>query len=211
MEVEPAAAEPACVLSVLAVELLEPCAEVSDAVLPVDEDWLVCAPCVRVDDELVSVDVWLAVVLLDTDWSPLEFTLTPGLMLAEALTSVLLMPTLASTPTLGFTSTLVSVDVPEDWPNTEPNAPATAAAVIVTARFLNLIMSPFRDSSSPWSRKGCATRSWGIHPRGRGENARRRDYSASKKPITSAARSRGRSSAAKCPPFCITLQRRMSV
>src|SRR6185503_2049945 len=172
MEVEPAAAEPACVLSVLAVELLEPCAEVSAAVLPVDEDWL-----------------------------PLEFTLTPGLMLAEALASVLLMPT----------SALVSVDVLEDWANTEPNAPATAAAVIVTARFLNLIMFPFRDSSSPWSRKGCATRSWGIHPRGRGENARRRDYSASKKPITSAARSRGRSSAAKCPPFCITLQRRMSV
>src|SRR4051812_28151052 len=34
---------------------------------------------------------------------PGEFTLTPGLMFAAAFTSVLLMPTFASTPTFGFT------------------------------------------------------------------------------------------------------------
>src|SRR4051812_11226907 len=58
----------------------------------------VAAPCVIEDDELMSVDCWLADTPLDTLWSPLPI-LTPGLIFAPALTSVLLMPTFASTPT----------------------------------------------------------------------------------------------------------------
>ena len=61
------------------------------------------APWVVVEDEFTSVDVWLAVIELDVLRSPLEFTLTPGLMFAPALMSVLLMPTFASTETFGFT------------------------------------------------------------------------------------------------------------
>ena len=87
-----------------------------------------------------------------------EFTLpdpmlTSGLMFAPAFTSVLLMPTFASTPTFGFTFTppegavllpdallgcedcvvceLWSVD--DDCAYAEPNTPITAAAVILTA------------------------------------------------------------------------------
>ena len=47
------------------------------------------------------VALWFADVLLETFWSPVP-TFTPGEMLALALTSVLLMPTLASTPTFGL-------------------------------------------------------------------------------------------------------------
>ena len=60
------------------------------------------------------VALWFADVLLETFWSPVP-TFTPGEMLALALTSVLLMPTLASTPTFG--STLMPPDadgVPDD-------------------------------------------------------------------------------------------------
>jgi hypothetical protein len=81
-------------------------------------------------------------------------------MLALALTSVLLMPTFASTPTFGLTFTppegavveVLGCDeeldgcedwvvcelwldvVPEDCAYADPNAPITAAAVILTAR-----------------------------------------------------------------------------
>jgi hypothetical protein len=65
--------------------------------------WSLVVPWVVDDDEFTSVEVWLVETLLETDWSPLEFTLTPGLILAPTLRSVLLMPTLASTPTFGFT------------------------------------------------------------------------------------------------------------
>jgi len=74
-------------------------------VVPEPEDWLVCAPCVIVEDGLVVVASWLAVAEpVDTLVSP-EPTFTPAPTLAPALTSVLLMPTFASTPTFGFTFT----------------------------------------------------------------------------------------------------------
>jgi hypothetical protein len=102
----------------------------------------------------VVVALWFAATLLDVFWSPLPM-FTPGLMLAPAFTSVLLMPTLASTPTFGltFTSVLVEEDgeVCDDsvlvelcsvllWAKAPPNAPITAAAVILTASFLALIV-----------------------------------------------------------------------
>jgi len=95
---------------------------------------------------LVSVELWLALTLLEVLWSPLP-TFTPGLMLAPALMSVLLMPTLASTPTFGFTFVCA---------NAGPNAPITAAAVILTARCLTLIMSPFGGLPVHNRRKACA-------------------------------------------------------
>src|SRR5512138_1264908 len=76
------------------------------ALWPVVEDWSVAAPWFIVELAFVLLDDWFAVTPLVTDWSPLPM-FTPGLMLAPALTSVLLMPTLASTPTFWFTSTLV--------------------------------------------------------------------------------------------------------
>jgi hypothetical protein len=72
-----------------------------DAV-PVVEDWLLVTPWFIVDELFTSVDVWLALVELFTLRSPVP-VLTPGLMFAAALMSVLLMPTFASTPMLGFT------------------------------------------------------------------------------------------------------------
>ena len=79
--------------------------EVPPAALPEPEDWLVCAPCVIVEDGLVVVASWLAVAEpVDTLVSP-EPTFTPAPTLAPAFTSVLLMPTFASTPTFGFTFT----------------------------------------------------------------------------------------------------------
>ncbi|TMG76848.1 MAG: hypothetical protein E6H77_08240 [Betaproteobacteria bacterium] len=78
--------------------LLEP------EVLPEPEDCEVCAPCVMVDDGLVVVALWFALTPLETFWSPVP-ALIPGLMFAPALTSLLLIPTFASTPTLGFTFT----------------------------------------------------------------------------------------------------------
>ena len=86
-----------------------PLAEVEPDALPEPEDWLVCAPWFIVEDGLVVVALWLALAPLD------EFTLpepmfTSGLTFAPAFTSVLLMPTFASTPTFGFT--LVLLDEP---------------------------------------------------------------------------------------------------
>jgi hypothetical protein len=83
---------------------LPPAAPLDPEALPEPDDWLVCAPWFMVEDGLVVVALWLADVLLETFWSP-EPMFTPGLMLAPALTSVLLMPTLASTPTFGLTFT----------------------------------------------------------------------------------------------------------
>src|SRR5437660_778471 len=121
-------------------------------VLPEPEDWLVCAPWLVVDDGLVVVALWFAETPRDTFWSPVP-RFTPGLTFAPALTSLLLMPTFASTPTFGFTFTppegavllpdallgcedcvvceLWSVD--DDCAYAEPNTPITAAAVILTA------------------------------------------------------------------------------
>ncbi|HYY60333.1 MAG TPA: hypothetical protein VE756_02990 [Burkholderiales bacterium] len=123
--------------------------------LPEPEDWLVCAPWFMVEDGFVVVALWFADTLLEVFWSPVPM-FTPGLMFAPALTSVLLMPTFASTPTFGFTFTppegvvvlpellgcedcedcvlceLWSV-VEDDWAYAEPKTPITAAAVILTA------------------------------------------------------------------------------
>src|SRR5688572_28611804 len=83
-----------------------------------------------VDEELISVELWFALTPLDTDWLPLP-KFTPGLMFAPALMSVLLMLTLASTPTLGFTLTPVCANA--------GNAPITAAAAALSNRFLRLM------------------------------------------------------------------------
>src|SRR5690242_15666067 len=94
--------------------VVAPLAALPPAVLPADvppvaeddgapEDCALLAPWFIVDEVLVSVDDWFAVTPLDTLWSPLP-TLIPGLIFAPALMSVLLMPTLASTPTFGLTS-----------------------------------------------------------------------------------------------------------
>jgi hypothetical protein len=66
------------------------------------DDWFDVAPWVVLDEEFTSVELWLAETPLVTLWSPLPI-LMPGLMLAPALISVLLMPTFAFTPTFGFT------------------------------------------------------------------------------------------------------------
>jgi hypothetical protein len=108
---------------------------------PVLDDWSVDVPWLMVDVEFVSLEVWFAdtlefVVLLPLE--PFVPTFTPGLTFAPALTSLLPMPTLAPTPTFGLTFTLLSVLV---CANADPNAPITAAAVILTARRLILISS----------------------------------------------------------------------
>jgi hypothetical protein len=77
---------------------------------PVVEDWSVEALCEAVDDELMSVELWFALTLLDTDWSPpcpLRSTLIPGLTFAPRFTSLLPRFTFASTPTFGLAFTLV--------------------------------------------------------------------------------------------------------
>jgi len=73
-----------------------------DVLLPDVEDWPVLVPWFIVEVEFVLVADWLALTPLVTDWLPLPM-LTPGLTLAPRFTSVLLMPTFASTPTFGFT------------------------------------------------------------------------------------------------------------
>jgi len=75
---------------------------VPDVVLPEVDDWLVLVPWFIVEVEPMSVEDWFALTPLVTDWLPLPM-FTPGLTLAPRFTSVLLMPTLASTPTFGFT------------------------------------------------------------------------------------------------------------
>jgi hypothetical protein len=125
--------------------------------LPEPDDWLVCALWLVVEDGLVVFALWLADTLLDVFWSPVP-RFTPGLTLAPAFTSLLLMPTFASTPTFGFTFTPPEGDVllPEpldcvdcelwsvvDWANAEPKTLITAAAVILTATCRTLIIAPF--------------------------------------------------------------------
>jgi hypothetical protein len=82
-----------------------------------------------VEDEFTSVDCWLAetelLVVCPPEVPPCVFTPTPGLTFTPALTSLFVAPTLAPTPTFGFT--LVDVppaaaapgaapaDVDEDW------------------------------------------------------------------------------------------------
>jgi hypothetical protein len=128
--------------------------------LPEPDDWLVCAPCVMVDDGLLLVAFWLAEAEpVETLLSPVP-RFTPAPTFAPAFTSVLLIPTFASTPTFGLTFTppegavvellgceldwleveLWSVVVEDDWANAGPNAPMTAAAVILTARCLTLMV-----------------------------------------------------------------------
>src|SRR5687768_11149515 len=106
----------------------------------VEDDWLVEALWSIVEDELMSVELWFALTLLDTDWSPLP-TFTPGLMFAPALMSVLLMPTLASTPTFGFTL-YVELEL-SCCANAGLNAPMTAAAATLSTKFFRFIVSPF--------------------------------------------------------------------
>ena len=89
---------------------LPPDAFVDPEALPEPDDWLVCAPWFMVDDGLVVVALWFALTPLETFWSPVP-ALIPGLMFAPALTSLLLMPTFASTPTFGFTLTPPEGDV----------------------------------------------------------------------------------------------------
>jgi hypothetical protein len=87
-------------------ELVLPLALVEPDALPVPEDWLVCAPWFIVEDGLVVVALWFAEAPLD-EFTPPEPMFTSGLTFAPAFTSVLLMPTFASTPTLGFTLVLL--------------------------------------------------------------------------------------------------------
>jgi hypothetical protein len=144
------------------LEVVPELGEVEPDALPEPEDWLVCAPCVIVEDGFVLVAFWLAEAEpVDTPWSPVP-RLTPAPTLAPAFTSVLLMPTFAFTPTFGSTFTppdgavveppaLLGCEVldwlgvelwfvvEDDWAKAGPNAPITAAAVILTARCLILM------------------------------------------------------------------------
>ena len=86
-----------------------PLAEVEPDALPEPDDWLVCAPWFIVEDGLVVVALWLAVAPLEELTLP-EPMFTSGLTFAPAFTSVLLMPTFASTPTLGLTLVLLDVE-----------------------------------------------------------------------------------------------------
>ncbi|HEX3098990.1 MAG TPA: hypothetical protein VHQ02_14815 [Usitatibacter sp.] len=83
-------------------------------VVPLEpDDWLVLEPCDIDEDELMSVDCWLALVgPLVTLCEPLP-TFTPGLMFAPAFTSELLTPTFASTPTFGLTFSVLPA-LPDD-------------------------------------------------------------------------------------------------
>jgi hypothetical protein len=87
---------------------LVPLAPLADEAPLVDEDCVDEAPWFEVALEFTSVDCWFALTPLVTLWLPLP-RFTPGLMLAPALTSALLIPTLALTPTFGFT-----LSVPDD-------------------------------------------------------------------------------------------------
>jgi len=84
--------------------------EVPDA-LPEPEDWLVCALWSIVEDEPVMGALWVALAEpVDTLVSPVP-TFTPAPTLAPAFTGELPIPTLASTPTFGFTFTPPEGDV----------------------------------------------------------------------------------------------------
>lgn len=67
--------------------------------------------CPIVELEFTSVELWLVLTSLFTDWLPLP-TLMPGLMFAPTFRSVLAMPTFAPMPTLGFTLSVLPLVVP---------------------------------------------------------------------------------------------------
>ena len=119
---------------------------VEELVLPELEDWLVCAPWSIVEEGFVVVALWSALAPLDELTLP-EPMFTSGLTFVPAFTSVLLMPTFASTPTFGFTLVLLDVEgeveLEDVCAKAGPNAPITAAAVIPTAKFRSLMLSPF--------------------------------------------------------------------
>ena len=108
-----------------AFAVLDGVTDPSEDAVPVVDDWLLVVPWFIVDELFTSVEVWLAFELLFTDRSPLRPRLTPGLMFAAAFTSVLLMPTLASTETFGFTESMLPdvdelplgavLEVDDDW------------------------------------------------------------------------------------------------
>src|SRR3954470_6743091 len=163
-------------------------------VLPEPDDWLVCALWSMVDDGLVVVALWFADTLLEVFWFPVP-RFTPGLTFAPALTSLLPIPTFASTPTFGFTFTPPEGDVllpedwvdcelwfvvDEDWANAEPKTLITAAAVILTATWRTLIDLSFGWVLRPQPRKRCAApvgklptcarnsrTTWAVSPAGR--------------------------------------------
>jgi hypothetical protein len=101
--------------SVLPLLVLDVDGEVLDDRLPEVLDWVLEAPWFMVEVEPISVEVWLVVTPLVTVWLPSP-TLMPGLMLAPRFTSVLLMPTLASTPTFGFTLSVLPLSEPLSEP-----------------------------------------------------------------------------------------------
>ena len=139
---------------------LDPAAEgeLDPAELPEPVDWLCCVLWPMVDDGLVVVALWFALTPLDTFWSPVP-ALTPGLTFAPAFTSLFEMPTFAPTPTFGFTFVPPEgavLDPPELWvvcdcwsvvlddcAQAVPNAPITAAAVILTANCFALMSPPW--------------------------------------------------------------------
>src|SRR5687768_7318925 len=132
---------------------LMPVSELPPAADSVVEDWLLEALCSIVEDEPMSVELWFALTLLDTDWSPLP-TFTPGLMFAPALMSVLLMPTFASTPTFGFALMVCA--------NAGLNAANTAAAAALSNRFFRFMRSPFLGDSG--NAAGCVPACRGDNP-----------------------------------------------
>lgn len=156
-------AEPDGELPLLAGELPPVAAPLEPEALPEPEDWLVCAPWFIVEDGLVVVALWLALTPLETFWSPLP-ALMPGLTFAPAFTSLFEMPTLAPTPTFGFTLVPPEgalVDPPELWvvcdcwsvvlddcAQAVPKAPITAAAVILTAKCRTLMSPPWWSTKS---------------------------------------------------------------
>jgi hypothetical protein len=100
----------------------------------VEDDWSVDTPWLMVDVEFVSVDVWFALALLETLWSPPP-VLTPGLTFAPAFTSLLPTPTLAPTPTFGLTF-VVSLVVCAPAGATASSAAAVIAAALVNVRLM---------------------------------------------------------------------------
>jgi hypothetical protein len=137
--------------------------ELDPEVLPEPVDWLCCVLWLMFDDGLVVVALWLALTPLETFWSPLP-ALMPGLTFAPAFTSLFEMPTLAPTPTFGFTLVPPEgalVDPPELWvvcdcwsvvlddcAQAVPKAPITAAAVILTAKCRTLMSPPWWSTKS---------------------------------------------------------------
>ena len=119
------AAAPLAALSAVLAVLAGACGALSrDTGDSVVDDWLVDALWSLVDEDAISVELWLALTPLDTDCSPVEFTLAPGLTLAPRFTSLFAMLAFAPTPTLGLTfvsmpalppAAAESAAVVEDW------------------------------------------------------------------------------------------------